>query len=136
MLVHNTFTNLKDIYFLKRFDRQVNWCFCPNANRYIEGRLPKIELFMDQGFNITLGTDSLASNTKLCILDEMRSLQQAVPSLTLGRLLQWGTLNGAKFLGIEDEKGTLEAGKKPGLNLITGLDELKLTPETKVRRLA
>ena len=136
LLVHNTFTNLKDIYFLKRFDRQVNWCFCPNANRYIEGRLPKIELFMDQGFNITLGTDSLASNTKLCILDEMRSLQQAVPSLTLGRLLQWGTLNGAKFLGIEDEKGTLEAGKKPGLNLITGLDELKLTPETKVRRLA
>jgi len=38
-------------------------------------------------------------------------------------------------LGIEDEKGTLEAGKNPGLNLITGLDGLNITPETKVRRL-
>jgi cytosine/adenosine deaminase-related metal-dependent hydrolase len=49
--------------------------------------------------------------------------------------LQWGTLNGAKFLGIDKEKGSLEPGKTPGLNLITGLDGLKITEETKVRRL-
>lgn len=136
LLVHNTFTNLKDIYFIKRFDRQINWCFCPNANRYIEGRLPKIELFMEQGFNITLGTDSLASNTKLCLLNEMRLIQEQLPSITLEKLLQWATINGAEFLGIHDDKGTLEAGKTPGLNLLTGLDGSKITPETKVKRLA
>lgn len=135
LLVHNTCTNLKDIYFIKRFDRKINWCFCPNANLYIEKRLPKIELFVNQGLNITLGTDSLASNTKLCILSEMKTIQQYFPNLTTELLLQWGTINGAKFLGIEGEKGTLEAGKTPGLNLLTGMDGFKLTPDTKVTRL-
>jgi cytosine/adenosine deaminase-related metal-dependent hydrolase len=135
LLVHNTCTNLKDIYFIKRFDRKVNFCFCPNANLYIEGRLPKIELFIGQGYNITLGTDSLASNDKLCILSEMRTIQAKFPSVSTQQLITWGTLNGAKFLGIDEDKGSIEVGKTPGLNLITGLDGTKLTPETKVRRL-
>ncbi|MFD1257419.1 amidohydrolase family protein [Mucilaginibacter terrae] len=135
LLVHNTCTNLKDIYFVKRFDREINWCFCPNANLYIEGRLPKVDLFLDEGFNITLGTDSLASNDKLCILSEMRTLQQNFPALTINKLLEWGTINGAKFLGIDDEVGTLEPGKKPGLNLLTGLDGFKITADTQVKRL-
>jgi len=135
LLVHNTCTNLKDIYFIKRFDREINWCFCPNANLYIEGRLPKVELFVDQGFNITLGTDSLASNSKLSLLSEMQAIQQKFPSISLPRLVEWGTKNGAEFLGIDDEKGTLDIGKTPGLNLITGLDGFKITPESKVKRL-
>ncbi|MBS1524553.1 MAG: amidohydrolase family protein [Bacteroidetes bacterium] len=135
LLVHNTCTNLKDIYFIKRFDRRIHFCFCPGANLYIENKLPKIELFMDQGFNITLGTDSLASNTKLCILNEMRLIQEKFPAINTGTLLEWATVNGAKFLGIADEKGTIEAGKTPGLNLLTGLDGLRITPDTKVRRL-
>ena len=135
LMVHNTCTNLKDIYFIKRFDRRIHWCFCPNANLYIEKILPKVELFAGQGFNITLGTDSLASNSKLCILSEMRTLQEKFPSLGTAQLLEWGTINGAKYFGIDDEKGTLEPGKTPGLNLLTGLDGLKLTPETKVKKL-
>ena len=135
LLVHNTCTNLKDIYFIKRFDRKVHFCFCPGANLYIESKLPKIELFVDQGFNLTLGTDSLASNTKLCILNEMRILQEKFPSLSTVRLMQWATINGARYLGIDDEKGTLEEGKTPGLNLLTDLDGLKITANTKVRRL-
>jgi cytosine/adenosine deaminase-related metal-dependent hydrolase len=135
LMVHNTCTNLKDIYFIKRFDRKINWCFCPNANMYIEKRLPKVELFVNQGLNITLGTDSLASNDKLCILSEMRTLQQNIPSLNFDTLLQWGTSNGAKFLGVDNDMGTIEVGKTPGLNLITGLDGSKITPETKVKKL-
>ncbi|MGZ3757518.1 MAG: amidohydrolase family protein [Mucilaginibacter sp.] len=135
LMVHNTCTNLKDIYFIKRFDRNISWCFCPNANLYIENKLPKVELFFGQGFNITLGTDSLASNSKLCILNEMLTLQQNFPAISTATLMQWGTINGARYLGIDDEKGTLEKGKRPGLNLITGLDGLTLTPESKVQRL-
>jgi cytosine/adenosine deaminase-related metal-dependent hydrolase len=134
-MVHNTCTNLKDIYFIKRFDRNISWCFCPNANLYIENRLPKVDLFFGQGFNITLGTDSLASNSKLCILNEMLTLQQNFPAISTAKLMEWGTINGARYLGIDDEKGTLEKGKRPGLNLITGLDGLNLTPESKVQRL-
>ncbi|HZX57297.1 MAG TPA: amidohydrolase family protein, partial [Mucilaginibacter sp.] len=127
LLVHNTCTNLKDIYFIKRFDKRVHFCFCPGANLYIENRLPKVELFVDQGFNLTMGTDSLASNTKLCILNEMHILQEKFPSLTTERLMQWATINGARYLGIAEEKGTIEPGQTPGLNLLTGLDGLKIT---------
>ena len=135
LLVHNTCTNLKDIYFLKRFDCNVSWCFCPGANLYIENKLPKIELFIDHGFNITLGTDSLASNEKLCILNEMKIIQQNFPALTTARLMEWATINGARYLGISGSKGTLEPGKTPGLNLLTGMDGLKLTQDTKVVKL-
>jgi len=135
LMVHNTCTNLKDIYFIKRFDRKIHWCFCPNANLYIENLLPKVELFLGQGFNLTLGTDSLASNTKLCILSEMQTLQQNFPALSTAKLVEWGTINGARYLGIDKDKGTLEPGKTPGLNLITGVNGLSLTPESKVSRL-
>lgn len=135
LLVHNTFTSLKDIFFAKRFDRKISWCFCPNANLYIQNRLPKIEIFRHRGLNITLGTDSLASNAQLSVLDEMRVLQVNFPQLELNTLLTWATLNGAKFLEIDKKKGTLEVGKSPGLNLISGLKDLKFTPDTSVRRL-
>lgn len=135
LMVHNTFTSMKDVYFTRRFDKKINWCFCPEANLYIENSLPKVNIFTHHGFNITLGTDSLASNSGLCILKEMRVLQQHFPELSLECLVEWATLNGARFLGIEDEKGTIEVGKTPGLNLLTGLNKLKITPETKVRRL-
>ncbi|MDP9047461.1 MAG: amidohydrolase family protein [Bacteroidota bacterium] len=136
LLVHNTCTNLKDIYFLKRFDRNIHWCFCPNANLYIEDKLPKVELFLGQGYNVTLGTDSLASNDNLCILSEMRTLQKKYPVLTTEQLIEWATVNGAKYFGIDDEKGTLQPGRTPGLNLITGLDGLKFTADSQVKRLA
>jgi cytosine/adenosine deaminase-related metal-dependent hydrolase len=135
LMVHNTCTHLKDIYFLKRFDRRIHWCFCPNANLYIESRLPKINLFVDQGFNITLGTDSLASNHGLSILSEMQTIQHKFPAISTEKLVEWGTGNGAKFLGIDSKMGTLEVGKTPGLNLITGVDGMNLTSESKVKRL-
>ena len=136
LLVHNTCTNLKDIYFMKRFDRKIHFCFCPNANLYIENKLPKIELFIGQGYNITLGTDSLASNAKLCILSEMQTIQHKFPAISTAMLVEWGTINGANYLGIDDDKGTLEPGKTPGLNLISGLNGLNLTVDSKVRKIA
>jgi len=135
LMVHNTCTNLKDIYFLKRFDRKISWCFCPNANLYIENTIPKVDLFIGQGFDITLGTDSLASNSSLSVLNEMQQLQQRAPALNTTQLIEWATLNGARYLGIDNETGSLEPGKTPGLNLLTGLDNLNFTPETKVKRL-
>ena len=135
LMVHNTCTNLKDIYFLKRIDRKINWCFCPNANLYIEHKLPKINLFVDQGFNITLGTDSLASNQGLSILSEMQTIQHKFPTISTAKLMEWATINGAGFLGIDKQKGTLEVGKTPGLNLISGVNDTQLTPESKVKRL-
>ena len=135
MLVHNTYTSLKDIYFILRSGRDVTWCFCPNANLFIEGRLPKVEMFQFHDFNITLGTDSLASNNSLCILSELKTLHSAFPALSIIETINWATLNGAAFLGIDHIYGSIEKGKKPGLNLITEVDGLKISPASKVKKL-
>lgn len=136
LLVHNTYTSLKDIYFTKRSGRDIYWCFCPNANLYIENRLPKVELFCQNDLMITLGTDSLASNDELCILSELKTLHKHFPSLRLEETIKWATLNGARFLDMDEDLGSIEVGKSPGLNLISNMDGLKLTPESTVRKLA
>lgn len=135
LLVHNTYTSLKDIYFVKRFERNISWCFCPGANLYIENRLPKIELFLNHNFNITLGTDSLASNTELSILSELKHIAAHFPHIPFWKTLPWATINGAKYLGLDDTLGTLEPGKKPGLNVITHMNDMELTPESTISRL-
>ncbi len=135
LLVHNTYTSLKDVYFIRRSERDVSFCFCPNANLHIENRLPKVEMFLFNDFNLTLGTDSLASNDTLCILSELKTLHKAFPSLQLTDTIKWATINGASFLGIDHDYGSIEKGKKPGLNLISNVDRLSLTPESRVRKL-
>ncbi|MEJ7778261.1 MAG: amidohydrolase family protein [Daejeonella sp.] len=135
LLVHNTFTNLKDIYFARRMDQDVHWCFCPKANLYLEKKLPVIEMFLSENFNITLGTDSLASNDKLCILSELKTIKKYFPSLSFTETIPWATLNGAKFLGVDDKYGSIEKGKTPGLNLISNTEGLELTALSHVRKL-
>jgi cytosine/adenosine deaminase-related metal-dependent hydrolase len=135
LLVHNTYTSLKDVYFANRFNRDIHWCFCPKANIYIERKLPKIEMFLFPDFNITVGTDSLASNDKLCILSELRTIKEHFPSLSFTEILRWATINGARFLGIDHKYGSIEQGKTPGLNLITNTEGLELTADSEVQKI-
>jgi len=132
MFVHNTYTNMKDLFFVDRFGGDITWCLCPNANLYIENRLPKINLFLNQDHPITLGTDSLASNDKLCILTELLTLHENFSYLNLEDTIKWATINGAKYLGIDQTYGTIEKGKKPGLNLISNTQGLKLKKNSTV----
>ena len=135
LLVHNTYSSLKDIYFTKRFEREISWCFCPNANLYIENKLPTFEFFKHTDYPITIGTDSLASNDQLCLLSEMNVLQKNIDYLSFTELLKWATINGAKFLGFENDLGTITIGKTPGLNLISHLKNGKLSDQSTVKKL-
>ncbi len=135
LFVHNTFTTQQDILLVKQHGLNATWCLCPNANLYIEGDLPDVTLFTQFNFPIVLGTDSLASNDKLCILSEIKTLHHHFPTLDLNDTLKWATLNGAIFLGIENKVGSLERGKKPGLNLISHIENLKTTAQSTVKKI-
>ena len=117
LLVHNTVSDLDDIAFAKRNHHDLYWCLCPQANLYIENSLPDVDLLVRENLKITLGTDSLASNHQLNILAEMKTLQEH-KKVDFEKLLQWATINGAEFLGLNAQLGTVEPGKRPGLNLI------------------
>jgi len=122
ILVHNTFTKEEDIVFVNSEWSRVNWCICINANQYIEKAIPPVDLLMKHGSVIVVGTDSLASNHTLSILDELKTIHQYFPSVPLAQLLQWATSNGAKALQLNDALGSFEKGKSPGVVLIEGLE--------------
>jgi len=117
LLVHNTVSNKEDVEFAKQNNPNLYWCLCPQANLYIENTLPDVDLLMEEDVKITLGTDSLASNHQLNILTEMSILQQ-YKKVGFEQLLSWATINGAEFLELDKQLGTIEIGKTPGLNLI------------------
>jgi cytosine/adenosine deaminase-related metal-dependent hydrolase len=134
LMVHNTFTSREDIVFAGNIHQHLYWCLCPNANMYIEKRLPDTQLLRDAALKITLGTDSLASNHQLSMLAEMQTLQEQ-KAIPFTELLEWTTLNGAEFLGIDSRFGSLEKGKKPGINLIEFMDDEHISARTRIQRL-
>lgn len=139
ILVHNTFTKQADIDFVKLQTSgkalQTSFCICINANLYIEDAVPPIDMLMENDCNIVIGTDSLASNWSLNILDEMKSIQNKFPHISLQKILQWATINGAKALQLGDTFGSFEKGKKPGVNLIENTDGEKLNANSSVKKI-
>ncbi len=135
LLVHNTFTKEEDLLFVSRESSVVSWCVCINANQYIENAVPPIDLLRKNGCSIVIGTDSLASNWSLNMLDELKTISKHFPSVPLNELLQWATLNGAKALQMDDHLGSFEKGKKPGVVLVSGLENDCLTQTSFSKRL-
>ncbi|TND08608.1 MAG: cytosine deaminase [Bacteroidetes bacterium] len=134
LLVHNTFTTAADIRFTNGIFPNLYWCFCPKANLYIENRLPDYEIFTDAGVRITIGTDSLASNDTLSVLEELKVIAAAVPYLEIETLLHWATKNGADALDMP-ALGSFEKGKRPGIILLKNLGkELRMSSAAEVVR--
>lgn len=123
ILVHNVNTTADDLDAIRRGRNlpQLFWCLCPNANLYINGKLPDIVLLRNFNCKMVVGTDSLASNAQLDILEELKTLQSEFPILTTAELLRWATVNGAEALRIDDRYGSFENGKQPGIINIAGV---------------
>ncbi len=139
LLVHNIQTGQQDIDLIAsaRPLNQTWFVLCPESNLYIEGRLPDIGLFRKNKLQICLGTDSLSSNRQLSVLEEMKTVQGSFPAIPFGEIVTWATRNGAQALEMDGWAGTIEKGKRPGINLITGMDmqHLLLQPQSQVKRL-
>ncbi len=140
LLVHNTFSTIQDIAFLKN-NHPADKTFivlCPNSNLFISNQLPAVNLFRSEKLQICIGTDSLASNSHLSVLSELITLQHQFPDVRLEEMLIWACANGANALGMKDRLGTIEVGKKPCFVLISDIDlkNLKFTSGSWVKRLA
>lgn len=136
ILVHNTFSDRDTVKTVRKRERTF-WCLCPNSNIYIENKFPPADMLLEEGCDLVIGTDSLASNTRLSILEELKTIQNNFPAITLEELIRWATLNGARALNEENLFGSIEPDKKPGLLLLQNIDikNMKLLPETSVTRL-
>lgn len=136
ILVHNTFADRDTVKAIRKREN-IFWCLCPNSNIYIGNQIPPVDLLLEEGCELVIGTDSLASNTRLSILEELKTLQKNFPSIGLEEMILWATLNGARSLNEVSASGSIENGKRPGLLLLQNVDliNMKLQPESFVTRL-
>jgi cytosine/adenosine deaminase-related metal-dependent hydrolase len=104
-LVHCNYPLDNDIELLMG----TNVVFCPRSQAYLGHTEHPYRKLLERGITVALGTDSLASNYSLSVLDEMKFVhsQDARPDL----LLEMATIAGAKAMGMADTVGTLEPGK-------------------------
>lgn len=120
LLAHVNYAGDEDLDLLAASGASV--AFCPRTHRFFEhGPHPYADM-LDRGVNVCIGTDSLASNETLSVLDELRFLRRQDRRLSDGQLLAAGTLAGARALGLDRELGSLEPGKRASL-VVVSLDD-------------
>lgn len=137
LMVHNTLTTAAQIDIATALHTNLHWCLCPNANQYIMGRLPHLCIYNNDTLRVTIGTDSLASNHQLSVLNELKTIAATNCNVPFERLIKWATINGAQFLGIDKKYGKIKPGMSPGLVHICNInvESLKLNAESKSIRL-
>jgi cytosine/adenosine deaminase-related metal-dependent hydrolase len=111
LAVHCVHVTPADVEVIRK--RGVTVVLCPRSNDRLDHGAPPVHLLKKAGVSLALGTDSLASNDSLSMLDEARFLLERFPAdFTPDEALSLITLEGARALGIADEAGSLEAGKR------------------------
>lgn len=136
LFVHNTTCETSDLTAAHEWSDHTYWATCPNANLYIENRLPNYQLFLDLDARVCVGTDSLTSNWQLSILDEIKTIAKYASYVDFETLLRWATLNGAQALGFDEDLGSFEIGKKPGVLLLNNREQQAIINDaTQIKRL-
>lgn len=124
LLVHNVAIHETDLAYLKTWAAETGSgvCFviCARANEYISGMLPPVEMLIQSGFPIAIGTDSLASNDALDPAYEINFLEHHFKDADVSVWLRAACSNGAEALMLNDKFGSLLKGRKPGLVLMAG----------------
>lgn len=133
LLVHNTYSSSADIQWAHAQHEHLYWCLCPNANLYIEKSLPDVMMMRENNCRIVVGTDSLASNYQLSILEELKVLHKNFPKIPVAELLTWVTKNGAEALKM-NSVGTFASGMKPGVVFLDGVSPQGISTKALSRR--
>jgi len=99
-----------DFDLLREIRHKFSIAHCPRSHAYF-GHVPfQFERLQGVGFNVCLGTDSLASNDDLSLFAEMRAFQKQFPKVPAERILEMVTINPAHALRQENELGRIEPG--------------------------
>lgn len=122
ILSHSTEFTTEEIGILARTNTRI--VHNPSANAAIRRRFQLVEL-LDAGVTVMLGSDGVAPDRSYDMFRHMfqamryhRLLARDTRVLPAGKVLEMVTVDAARALGLEDEIGSLEPGKKADLILI------------------
>jgi 5-methylthioadenosine/S-adenosylhomocysteine deaminase len=95
---------------------------CPAANAKLGHGIARVRDLLDAGVQVGLGSDSVASNNRIDLLEEarlavlfQRARYRRHDALSTSDALRLATLGGAAALGLADRIGSLEPGKEADL---------------------
>lgn len=106
----------------------------PASNMKLGNGFAPVPKMLEKGINVCIGTDGAASNNSLNLFHEMsllalihKGVARTPQCVDAREVLRIATINGARALGLEDEIGTLEVGKKADIAILN-LNTPSLTP--------
>jgi len=123
LAVHSVHLNEEEIAAYA--DAAVSVAHCPRSNLKLADGFAPVASMLQEGINVSLGTDGAASNNVLDVLGEMRiaaQLGKAVAhdaeAVSASSALRMATIDGARALGLADCIGSVETGKWADLTCI------------------
>jgi 5-methylthioadenosine/S-adenosylhomocysteine deaminase len=121
---HCVHADEEEIALLARHD--VGVAHCPRSNGMLGCGVAPLRELLDAGVAVGIATDSPASTPSFDLFEEMRTAivaararERRPDALTATRALELATLGGARVLGIDDEVGSLVAGKRADLTVVS-----------------
>ncbi|HEV7500341.1 MAG TPA: amidohydrolase, partial [Vicinamibacteria bacterium] len=121
---HGVYLSESDRAVLKA--AQVGIAHCPQSNMKLSSGAAPVAAMLGEGLRLGLGTDGAASNNDLDMFEEMNSAALLAKHATgdptaapAPAVLEMATLGGARALGMEDRLGSLEAGKRADLVVVS-----------------
>ena len=88
-----------DLNLLKALGNRFHLVHCPRSHEYFQHSTFEYKKLRNLGFNICLGTDSLASNDDLSLFREMRAFRKNHSGVFPEDIVSMATVNPAKALG-------------------------------------
>src|SRR5438132_1983859 len=116
---------------------KTNVAHCPSSNLKLGSGIARVSEMLSRGISVSLGADGAACNNRLDMFTEMRTaalLQKALHGpevLPAARALRLATIDGARAMGLENEIGSLEIGKRADV-IIVDLSQLHSSPKQDV----
>jgi cytosine/adenosine deaminase-related metal-dependent hydrolase len=115
LLVHLNELSESDFDLLGRLPKKFSVIHCPRSHEYFGHSSFQFHKLRELGFNICLGTDSLASNSDLSLFAEMRAFQKEFPDVSAKEIFKMVTVNGARGLRQEKSLGQIRSGSSADL---------------------
>src|SRR5580700_5100887 len=101
----------RDLELLSRTEwRNLQIVHCPKSHRFLHQKRFPLEALRERGLNISLGTDSLASNDSLNLFSEMRTAKTIYQTISAQKVLEMVTIRPARALKLERQLGRIAPG--------------------------
>ncbi|MBV8855519.1 MAG: 5'-deoxyadenosine deaminase [Acidobacteria bacterium] len=110
---------------------------CPSSNMKLGSGVAPVSELLARGASVSFGADGAPCNNRLDMFTEMRAaallqkVSRGADALPAARVLRMATRGGARALGLENEVGSLEAGKLADITVLE-LGRLHTTPRPEV----